>query len=437
MPEASINDLSNEREQYESQKDKLDDLQSPNDAEAIRAWTVGRSVKFSTRNAQLHRVRLLSKRSMMHNDLPLVDMTSETDVNALLETFENGTHPDIKEDGLAESTLRQFKIGARNFFRDGLEREWAEDIKVGASPEGKVSRDDCLTTDESAALRRAATRSRDKAMISTLLATGQRITALLTLRVGDVDLSGRDGTIHLNEDALGLKGASGPRPLIWATADMENWLASHPRREDDDAALFCTLQSGHGGNHDAGTYYEYEPGEPLTRMQAFRRLKQVAEDAGIDTDKVTPHNFRHTAITRMLEDGVPEQHIKWLVGWHKDSSQLDRYAHVDDDKMMNGVREHFDRVDPEESDVGHPDLSECPRTTCDTAIPPGSQFCPGCSMPLSQKAADEIEDTQEQAVETMADPDTTDEERQAARAIIDAVDDPMALADELSGLNDG
>ena len=165
MAESSLTDPDKRPEQYETQKEKLKDLESDDDAEAIRAWTVGRNEEFSTRRTQLVRVRLLSERSMMLNDLPLVGMTSETDVNALLETFESGTHPDIKEGGLAESTLRQFRVAARNFFRDGLDRDWAEDIEIGASPQGTVSREDCLTTDESAALRRTATRSRDKAMI--------------------------------------------------------------------------------------------------------------------------------------------------------------------------------------------------------------------------------------------------------------------------------
>lgn len=62
----------------------------------------------------------------------------------------------------------------------------------------------------------ACRNARDKALVAFLLDTGLRIGAAGTLRVGDIDLSGRAGKFSINEDAVALKGASGTRPITWS-----------------------------------------------------------------------------------------------------------------------------------------------------------------------------------------------------------------------------
>jgi integrase len=420
-----MDDLPGGRSRYQNQLDKLDTLESDADADALRSWSNGRTVAVSTRQLQLRRAQLLSRRSLMVGGPPLTDMDGADDVSSLLADFEAGTHPDVKDGGLADGTLRQFRVAARNFLRDGLGREWAEDIKIGAPPSGRVGRSDLLTTDECDDLLDAAEHPRDRALIALLLATGQRITAALTVRVGDVDLDGGDGTIYLNDDAMGLKGAAGPRPLTWATGAVGNWLAVHPRKNDPDAALFCAIKSGNGGDVESGTYREYAKGDPLSRVHASRRLKRVARNAGVPESKANAHNFRHTAITQMLEDGTPEQHVKWIVGWGKDSSQLERYAHVTDERMMSGFREHRG-VETTDDEIGKSTPTACPR--CNATLRSSAEFCDACGLGLTQSAVATRRDTRDDATSDLADPDTTDEQRETVKHLLDAIETNPDLA---------
>ncbi|MFB6362225.1 MAG: tyrosine-type recombinase/integrase, partial [Halobacteriales archaeon] len=261
-----------------------------------------------------------------------------------------------------------------------------------------VTPEQLVETEDLSALFDAVTEPRDAALLGTLLATGQRISAVLSIRVGDVDLGGKSGVVHLNDEALGLKGASGPRPLLWATGFVSRWLGVHPRADEDDAPLFCTLKSGVGGNEQTAVR-RYEEGDVLSRHQAHSRLKDLAEAAGVDPVKVKPHNLRHAAITRMVREGLDEQKIKWLVGWARDSSQFKRYQHLTDDQMLEDVLDEYGLAEEDVDSVGKRERTVCDR--CDTPLRPGASWCDNCGLALTH-AAFEAEQNAEADVNEVA-----------------------------------
>lgn len=55
--------------------------------------------------------------------------------------------------------------------------------------------------------------------------------------------------------------------------------------------------------------------------------KQIRED-GYEFKRITPHTFRHTFATRCIENGVPPQVLKGILGHSKLSMTMDLYAHV-------------------------------------------------------------------------------------------------------------
>lgn len=385
---ASTNDPEGHADKWEREKAKLEDHRPVEDREPLQEWANAKleTKEVTTAYWQLNKVRRLSASDAAQE--PLTTFESAGKVSELIGEFAGD---------YVEGTRRQYRQAARHFFRF-LGWDWAEDIHVGKSPaaDNEVGRDDVLTRRECDALLAAVEHPRDRALITTLLATGQRITALLTLRRGDVSFegaAGENGTIYLNDDALGLKDASGPRPLLWATDDVRKWLRQHPRT-DDDAPLFCTVKSGHGGNHADGSYYEYEKGEYLSRQQVRRRLRNIAERTAdldnhvtVDPDKAgRPHFYRHSAITRMVREGVDEQQIKWLVGWDEDSGQLSRYSHVTDEEFMAAIRQsHGKDSDTETEVIGRPTIEECPECGADARV--GTGTCEECGAIFSQQAA--------------------------------------------------
>lgn len=400
---------------------------TPADARAIREWAHSLNGAVSTQQSRLVYLRTLARRALKGGYGPLTEMERPSDFYELHASLSSGKNPDL-DSALSDNTLRVTRQAARLFFRDGLGHEWGNEINIGSPEPSHITEDDVLRSEEVEALFSAAANSRDKALMGLLLATGQRISATLSLRVRDVDLDGRTGFIYLNDEAIGLKGAAGKRPLLWASEYVTNWLDVHPYQDTPDAALFTHLKGRNRSDRD-GT----EALSPWGVNQAFRRIHDRT-----DLDKkVNPHSFRHSAITRMARDGVPEQHIKWMVGWKKDSSQFERYVHLRDDEQAQGVLEHYD-IAEEDNDIGRPTLEECPR--CDAALDAwvAPVACPGCGLSLSHRAADvadAAEEVEENATEAAID-SMDPQEIEALRAIREAVDDPAALAEKLAQLED-
>lgn len=74
-----------------------------------------------------------------------------------------------------------------------------------------------------------------------------------------------------------------------------------------------------------------ENGKPLHKDYIKKRLdtiqKRIKED-GCEFERITPHTLRHTFATRCIENGVPPQVLKSLLGHSKLALTMDLYAHV-------------------------------------------------------------------------------------------------------------
>lgn len=208
---------------------------------------------------------------------------------------------------------------------------------------------------------------------------------------------------------------------------MKNWLDVHPERDNDDAALFCILKDMDHPERDSDA-------QPLNPLGVNQQLRRIGERAEIDKP-VNPHNFRHSAVTRMVRDGLTDQRIKWMVGWKPDSTQFERYTHLRDDKMIQGVLEHYDLEEPDAA-IGKPELETCP--SCDAALDSwvNPVACPGCGLSLSNKsealvdAAEEIRETATEAAIESTDPD----EITAAKALREGFGDPQQIQAKLAEL---
>ncbi|EFW90433.1 phage integrase [Haladaptatus paucihalophilus DX253] len=316
----------------------------------------------------INRLRLAAERS----DISLTEMQDKTAVDGLLFSLKH-------DHGLAEGTLRNYRKALRKFFRY-RDRDWADDIKIGVSPERTVDPNDLLTDEEIEDLLEAASHPRDKALVSLIADTGLRIGAIASLRIHDVDLTNRAGTVSINEEA-NVKGATGTVPLTWSRGYVANWLDVHPRSDEEEAALFHKVRFVEDGE-DGAMSYQY----------LGRRIKWIADEAGIDRDRVNTHNFRKTAISRWIREGLNEQAIKHRATWVKDSSQFEVYSGVRDEELNESILAHYDLVD-EDEESSRPNLEACPQ--CRTPLRQHSRFCPGCGAPLTQGAAETVTDAED------------------------------------------
>jgi integrase/recombinase XerD len=384
---------------YRNQRDKLADADiDDRDSEAIAAYLDGRDANDEVGTGTLadhcNRLRLSAERA----DVPLVDMDL-SDCEAFLVSLK-------RERGLSEGTRRNYRKALRKFF-EHREADWWREVNVGASPDREVDDEKVLSMDEINDLLDAATHPRRKALIALLADTGMRISAAAGLRIRDYSVDGRLATVQPNPDSPN-KDARDPIPLTWSRGSLCNWLDAHPASDNPDAPLFIKVEHVDEDDDISDRFLSYQ--------YLTRRIKRVADDADIDRNRLNAHNFRHSAISRWIREGMSEQQIKHRVHWAEDSGQFDVYSAVTAEEMNDDILGHYGLSDEEDRSV---EIDACP--TCDTPLAGGETFCPGCGSPMSAIAADNLD---------AAERDLTD-------AIRDAADDPeelTALADLLDAI---
>jgi integrase len=304
------------------------------------------------------------------------------DVDRLLSDLKRGH-------GLSEGTVRNYRKALRVFYKWRGE-DWAEDITIGASPERKVNPDALLTDADIDDLLDTAPNLRDKCAIALLADAGFRIGAVASLRVRDVDLSGRLAMVSINEEGNN-KDATGAVPITWSRGHVAKWLSEHPRSDDPDAALIHKLRQSDGGDG-----MDVEDDGAMTYQYLARRVRWIGDKAGIDGDKLKTHNFRKTAISRWIREGVPEQQIKHRSFWAKDSSQFDVYSGVTSEEMNQDIGAFYGIVEEDPDQDGG--MQECPQ--CNATLRGSESFCGQCGAPLTDDAAATITEAQEQTEDT-------------------------------------
>ena len=299
-----------------------------------------------------------------------------------------------EDNPLLESTMHKYRCCFRNFF-DYHDRPFWDAID-GSGPNNTtretVDASELLTPEEIAALRKATTNNRDATLIDMLADTAARIGLLCTLRVGDVDFGAGDRVSFTpNAIADGLKNIPNkPYPLIGSQSSLKAYLNNyHPRPNDPDAPLF----------HKHSHRYQPEQGDDgaLTYQGVRSNLERTKERAGIEKP-VNPHNFRHTAITRMRSEGFPRDEIRHRVGWTMDTQMWERYDHLSAEERNDQIFARTGVID--EDETPSPERQKC--RNCNEITEPNYEFCPNCGDPLDSNLRDAIEDQDDRLFESAA-----------------------------------
>jgi integrase/recombinase XerD len=78
-------------------------------------------------------------------------------------------------------------------------------------------------------------------------------------------------------------------------------------------------------------------GAKLTRAMIFEIVKVLTEQTGI-RKKVSPHTFRHSFATHLLENGANLRAIQQLLG-HESITTTELYTHIDVKMLRNTILE--------------------------------------------------------------------------------------------------
>lgn len=345
----------------------------------------------TTLKAWCNRLRLVAERLE-------VDLTEATegDINQFWDDILSGQHTDVKENGLSANTVTARQSTVRRFydFHDDLGVD-SEQLSVIAPEKNNVDERDVYTGEEIDKMRDCINHPRDRCLFDLLVYTGQRLRAVQTLRIKDVDVD--DGTFYLNNDAGGLKGADGKRPLLGAEAGVREWLDYHPNPESD--AYIITQRPDYRADADGSS--------PLTQKSIRRILDRIVDDAGINKPS-NPHNFRHSFVTIAKRDyGMDDSTIKGLIGHRLESRVMEEvYSHLKDDDHVRAAQEATGIREPDDESPLSPDF--CP--TCDEPLPDGAKACSRCGTMFTPDAKSAKEQVEQDLHESKGEARATDDE---------------------------
>ena len=82
-------------------------------------------------------------------------------------------------------------------------------------------------------------------------------------------------------------------------------------------------------------------GNGISRIMIFHLIKELAEQAGI-TKNISPHTFRHSFATHLLEGGANLRAIQCMLG-HESIATTEIYTHIDRHMLRSEIIEHHPR----------------------------------------------------------------------------------------------
>ena len=225
--------------------------------------------------------------------------------------------------GLAASTVARRSSALRRFYRFLVDDGLRSDDPSAALPKPKLQRPLPKVLSESD-VEAIFERAGDKAASGEPLA--QRNIALLELlygsglRASEV-ISLPRAAVREGQPFLILRGKGSKERLVpissRAEAAVRNWLQNVPA---SSPWLFPT-----GKKH-------------ITRVRLFQLVKEMAADAGIPPDRISPHVLRHAFATHLLSGGADLRVLQALLG-HADIATTQIYTHVDAARLVQLVNE--------------------------------------------------------------------------------------------------
>jgi len=155
--------------------------------------------------------------------------------------------------------------------------------------------------------------SRDKAMLEVLYSSGIRVSELVELEMGDLDL--QEGVLRVRgkgrKDRLTPIGSQAIKAL---------------QRYFELRAMDTKSQGSH-----AHRVFLNKHGQPLSTRSVRRKLDKYLLSAGLDPG-ISPHTLRHSFATHLLNNGADLRSVQELLG-HQSLSTTQIYTHLTTQRM--------------------------------------------------------------------------------------------------------
>lgn len=236
----------------------------------------------------------------------------------------------ISELGLAAHTQARMLSGIKSFYKYLLlENEINEDpTELIESPRLPRKLPDVLSYEEIELLIAAIDHStpegtRNRAMIEVLYSCGLRVSELTGLQlthcyfdIGFIRVLGKGDKVRLVP--------IGKEAIKYTMLYIEHVRKHMAVQKESEDILFLNRR-----------------GKQLTRVMIFLIIKEATEKAGIDKN-VSPHTFRHSFATHLIEGGASLRAVQEMLG-HESITTTEIYTHLDRDYLRQVITEFHPR----------------------------------------------------------------------------------------------
>lgn len=172
---------------------------------------------------------------------------------------------------------------------------------------------------------------RNRAILETLYSCGLRVSELCNLKLSE---------LYFDEGFIKVEGKGSKQRLVpispRAIKEIKYWL------------LDRNLGKIKKGFEDYVFLARW--GNRISRIMVFHLIKELAEKAGI-TKNISPHTFRHSFATHLLEGGANLRAIQCMLG-HESIATTEIYTHIDRNMLRSEIIEHHPRNIKYRKDTG-------------------------------------------------------------------------------------
>lgn len=235
---------------------------------------------------------------------------------------------DLSDLGISTRSQARIISGIKSFYRFLLLEDMIDEDPtfLFESPKIGLKLPEVLTLEEIDAILDVIDVSdglgqRNRAMLEMLYSCGLRVSELVNLEISN---------LFLDNEYISVIGKGNKQRLVpisqRAIKEIGYWMSYRksflPKKGDEDV-LFLNRRGGR-----------------LTRVMVFHLVKQYAEMAGVKKS-ISPHTFRHSFATHLLEGGANLRAIQEMLG-HQSILTTEIYTHVD----MKLLRDQVNRFHP-------------------------------------------------------------------------------------------
>ena len=236
-----------------------------------------------------------------------------------LERFSAGLH-DI---GIHPRSQARIISGIKSFFHflimaDYLEADPSELLE---GPKIGLKLPEVLTVEEIDSIIAAIDLSknegqRNRAILETLYSCGLRVSELTNLKLSD---------LYFDEGFIKVEGKGSKQRLVPIS----------PRAIKEIKLYFTDRNRGKIKKEYEDYVFLARWGKNISRIMVFHLIKELAQTAGI-TKNISPHTFRHSFATHLLEGGANLRAIQCMLG-HESIATTEIYTHIDRNMLRSEI----------------------------------------------------------------------------------------------------